>query len=379
MYLKKRFEQRWAYVTECDVEHIQFCLAEHLMEKKFYKAESIDEFVEEKLFPSIDAVIQEVKGAYSVVGIIGKKGMFAFKDQHGIRPLCYGKKETSSGIIHAFASESSVFSLLNGYENIRELERGEAVFVSFEGKSYQRILRQERQAFCSFEPVYFSYPNSMLLSQYVHDIREQLGKTLAEQYAEFRERIDHVTDAPKTAIPAAVSLAWAWGKPYGGLFARGDMRSFLEPDQFSRDEEIRRKLVFIPSAFKGKRVAVIDDSIVRGSTSRRMVSLFRECGAREVHIFSTFPQIISPCIYGIDTPDEDELIAARYGGNSEKIAAEIGADSVNFLSIDNLVKALGVKKEELCLACLNKDYPSGKEYMHEYISSRVEERTRLKI
>jgi len=377
--LRQKYEDRWTYVTSCDVEHIQFCLAENLLERKYYKAASIDEFVEEKLFPSIEAVLQDIKGAYSVVGIIGKKGLFAFKDQHGIRPLSYGKKQSDAGTIHAFVSESSALQFLHSYSDVREMEPGEAVFISFAGKPYERILKQGKAAFCSFEPVYFSYPNSVLLGQYVHDIRERLGQHLAEQYAEFKERIDHVTDSPKTAIPAAISLAWAWSKPYGGLFARGDTRSFLEPDQLSRDEEIRRKLVFIPSAFRGKRVAVVDDSIVRGSTSRRVVRLFREAGAREVHIFSTFPQIISPCIYGIDTPDEDELIAARYEGNPEKIAAEICADSVNFLSIDNLVKALGGRKEELCLACLNKDYPSGRECMDEYITSRKEERLRMKV
>ncbi|MEM7825761.1 MAG: amidophosphoribosyltransferase [Candidatus Aenigmatarchaeota archaeon] len=327
---------------ECDLE---------LLTRKLYL-----ELMEEKdIFSSAEACMKEVDGAFSVVGLNDKGEMFAFKDPHGIKPLCFGKTEK----VYAFSSESVGFDI-NGIEFLFEVKPGELITVDKKGFQRNQVVNSCKKAFCSFEFAYFSRPDSRYGEKYVYEIREEFGRNLAREYSDLLRKIDFVISMPETADDAAYGFHEESGIRWERATRRHRYiteRAFiLLPDE--RQKTISRKINILGQKIYGKIVAIIEDSIVRGDTTKVTVKKLRDMGAREVYVFITFPRITSPCFYGIDMATYDELIGARY--EPEEIAKIIGADGVFYQSLENYIEATGFKGNELCLGCIIGKYPTRK-------------------
>jgi len=379
--LKEKFrDKEWFFRTECDAEPLMMALAQNLLERRHEKTQEITAYLEKKLFPSLEDIMKEegkyyVNGAYSGVVILASRGLLAFRDPHGFRPLSFGVKKQGDNIVLAFASETSAFNYLGGYKEIRGLERGEAVFIDEKLNVYSRIIHQQKETFCSFEHNYFAGQDSDLLGVKVYDARLMLGKALAEYFSARKDGIDLVMAVPKTAIPAAIGMARAWKKDYGeGLIVRGETRSFLEPTQKERDAAVVDKHIYIKSQIEGRRLALVDDSYVRGTTSKKIIAKLKELGAKEVHIFFTYDMISWPCVYGIDTPERGELGAAKHHQSIEEITKDLGADSANFFPHTEFGKAIGVSQDRFCFACVTGNYPTDTAEYRAYLDTRKKER-----
>ena len=382
--LKEKFrDKEWFFRTECDAEVLMMTLAQNLLERRHEKTRDINNYLEKKLYPSLEDIMQKegkyyVNGAYSVVAILAGRGLLAFRDPHGFRPLSFGTKKEGETTTYAFASETSVFNYIGGYANIRSVEHGEAVFVDEKLNVYSGIIHQEDEAFCSFEHNYFAGPDSDLKGVKVYDARLGMGRAIADYYSEKKDCVDVVMAVPKTAIPAAIELAHAWGKDYReGMIVRGNIRSFLEPTQKEREFAVVDKMIWIKSQIQGKRIALVEDSTVRGTTLAAIIKKLRELGALEVHVFSTYDMIGWPCVYGIDTPEREELIAARLEQNLEAITRELGADSVNYLPHTEFGRAIGVPQNELCFSCVTGKYPTDTAEYRAYLDARKKERKQM--
>ena len=295
----------------------------------------------------IDALLR-VKGAYSLA-ILTEEGLFVARDPYGLRPLCLGKM----GDAYVVASETCAFDLI-GAQYIREVEPGEIIQITEKGLVSHKPFLKTRLALCIFEYVYFARPDSKIFNYTVYEIRKNLGKQLA---AEAGVAGDIVIPVPDSGVPAALGYAEASGIPYETGLIRNHYvgRTFIEPAQSIRDFGVKIKLNPVREVLQGKRVIVVDDSIVRGTTSQKIVKMIRQSGAREVHFRISSPPIISPCYYGIDTPTHKELIAAN--NNIEEIQKYITAESLAYLSMEGMQKAAPHKDEEYCTACFSKDYP----------------------
>jgi amidophosphoribosyltransferase len=335
--------------TSNDLELILYTLAGEL-EKKDLGTLTVDD-----IFDSVESLQAKVEGAYSVVTIIANKGMLAFRDMHGIRPLVLGKKYTSRGIDYAFASESTVFDYL-GFETVRELEPGEAMFVDSEGALHSRAPQADKAAFCVFEYIYFAREDAMMNGRMVATTRVAMGKSLARAVRAAGLQPDIVIDVPSSAYFAASGLAEALGVPYRrGLSKNNHIgRSFIVPDQVERERLVRQKLNPIRGVLEGKKVAVVDDSIVRGTTAKHIVRLIRESGAREVYFISAAPPIKYPCVYGIDIAIRREIIAANY--DISEIKNYIGADAVVYPELSDLKEIFTSMPG--CYACFSGQYPT---------------------
>ena len=297
-------------------------------------------------FEAVENVMGQVRGAYSVLTAIEGKGLLAFRDPHGIRPLALGRNEQG----YCLASETVVFDQL-GYTYERDIRPGEAVLIDHDREiSSQQFTNKEHRP-CMFEWVYFSRPDSMLEQTSVYDVRLRLGRELAR---EFEHDADVVIPAPDTARTAAMGFAEEREMMHreGLIKNRYSPRTFILPDDEMREDAVRIKLNPIRSVVDKKRVAVIDDSIVRGTTSKRIVGLLDKAGAHEVHFLASCPPITDPCYYGIDIPTKEELIAS--GRSVEEIRTYIGADSLTYLSLEGLTRAIGMAP---CMACLTGEYP----------------------
>ncbi|MCC7569160.1 MAG: amidophosphoribosyltransferase [Candidatus Methanofastidiosa archaeon] len=301
---------------------------------------------------AIGETMDTVQGSYSATMLLGKEGgqVLAIRDPHGIRPLVLGKKETETGPTYMVCSESVGLDV-TGYELVRDIAPGEMVSLCDNGIT-SRQLRPAQPSHCIFEYVYFSRPDSVIEGHSVYDVRFKLGTNLA-----FDHEVDTVIPVPDTARTAALGFALENGIAYreGLIKNRYIGRTFIMPTQRFRESAIVEKLNVIRREIEGKRIALVDDSIVRGTTSRRIVGLLRRYGAKEVHFVSSCPPITHPCFYGIDMTIKDELIASC---GTEGIEKKIGADSVTYQSIDGLVKAIGIPRSQLCLACLTGEYPT---------------------
>lgn len=302
-------------------------------------------------FKAAEYILNTVKGSYSIVGVIAGKGLFAIRDSHGIRPLVLGKKYNS----YIFSSESVVLQTLDT-EFVRDVKPGEAVFISdktFEIES--KVLLPKKKAHCMFEWVYFSRPESMIEERAVYKARLSLGVILANKLRnEDDEEIDVVIPVPDTARATAIKMAEALGVRYreGLIKNRYIARTFIMPIQESRKYFVNVKLDVIISIIKGKNVAVVDDSIVRGTTSKKIIQKLRDAGAKKITFISACPPIKYPCFYGIDMSTEKELIANNK--SIEEIRKYIGADVLIYTTVDDLKKAI---RRDMCCACLNADYP----------------------
>lgn len=291
--------------------------------------------------------MKKVEGAYCVT-ILTKTTLYAFRDPHGFRPLSLAKINGS----YAISSETCAFGII-GAEKIRDIEPGEVIKITRNGlKSY--FSPKKKKSFCIFEFVYFSRPDSLIGGQSVYSVRERLGKALANTCP---KDADLVMGVPDSGIPAAIGFSIESGVPFReGLIKNKYIgRTFINPEQVERLKTIRLKLNALRSVITGKKIVLVDDSIVRGNTMRQIVTFLKEKGAKEVHVRITCPPIINPCFFGVDFPSSDELSA--HEKSKEMICEQIKADSLEFITLDDMVKATGFPKKEFCLACFNGDYP----------------------
>ena len=321
------------------------------------------------VFDAVREVYQEVIGGYSVVVLIANKGILAFKDPNGIRPLLMGEKKNNGRKSYAFASESIALSI-QGYENIKDLKPGEAVFVDKNMAVSSKVVEAGTPAPCVFEYVYFSTVESVYEGRPIYEVRKRLGEELAAKVRKHWPdlQVDIVIPVPDTSRTAANSLAKALGVPYeeGLIKNRYIGRTFIMPVQKIRENAMKLKLKPIDSVIRGKNIMVVDDSIVRGTTSRRIVQLLRESGAKKVYFLSTFPPIVNPCYYGIDFQRREELIA--HGKTIGQVETEIGADKLVYMELEGLQKAVGTDK--LCTACITGKYPTTTEHAKELTDLR---------
>jgi len=296
----------------------------------------------------IDALSQ-VRGAFSVV-ILTDHGIIAAKDPYGLRPLCLGRLRESWLV----ASETCAFDLINA-EYVREIEPGELVVLSDQGVTSYLPFPKADPAMCVFEYVYFSRPDSRIFGgQVVYQTRKAMGKQLAkESYVP----ADAVIAVPDSGLPAALGFAEGSGIPFEVGLIRNHYvgRTFIEPEQSIRHFGVKVKLNAVPEVLRGKRVVVVDDSIVRGTTSRKIVKMIRHAGAREVHMRISSPPIISPCFYGIDTPTKKELIGSSH--TIQEVRKYITADSLAYLSLEGMLRAAPGRPEHYCNACFTERYP----------------------
>ncbi|MBI3034192.1 amidophosphoribosyltransferase [Candidatus Woesearchaeota archaeon] len=316
-----------------------------------------DAYTEKGFFQAVRAVQEKLTGGYSAVGVIEGKGIFAFKDPNGIRPLLFGKRGNKSETSYAFASESIALSI-EGYNQIRDLKNGEAVFIDKNLGVQSETTMAKQHKPCVFEFVYFSAVESKLEGKSIYEVRRRLGQALASKVRKHwpELEIDVVIPVPDTSRPAADSIAKSLGIPYeeGLVKNRYIGRTFIMPTQKIRENALKLKLKPIESVIRGKNVMVVDDSIVRGTTSKRIVQLLRDFGAKKVYLLSTFPPIRNPCLYGIDFTNEKELIAGSK--TIAEIEREIGADKLIYMDTEDLKEAVGL--ESTCTACITGEYPT---------------------
>jgi amidophosphoribosyltransferase len=301
--------------------------------------------------------LRRVEGAFSLV-MMSPDRIFAARDPRGFRPLAMGRVAGLEGQKRdtiVFASETCAFDLIGAtYE--RDVKPGELVVVGPEGITSRVYAPEAPQSSCIFEHVYFSRPDSMVFGRPVQTSREELGRQLAR---EAPVEADIVVPVPDSGVTAAVGYAAESGIPFRFGLIRNHYvgRTFIEPSQSVRDFGVKLKLNPVRALLQGKRVVLIDDSIVRGTTSRKIVRMIRSAGAKEVHMRVSCPPTISPCFYGVDTPSKSQLIAANK--SVEEIQAYIGADSLSYLSLEGLKKACGEgEKTSYCSACYTGSYPT---------------------
>ncbi len=291
----------------------------------------------------------ELVGGYAVVLLVGPR-VYAFRDPLGIRPLVFGTVE--GGV--AVASESVALELMGG-QAVREVEPGEIVVLD-RGQLARssRIPNNGERAHCMFEWVYFSRPDSIAEGRPVYEVRHRIGERLAE---ESPVEADLVVPVPDSARPQALGFAERSGIPYAEALIKNRFveRTFILPDQRRREFEVRVKLHPVPGLLKGKRVVLLDDSIVRGTTLREIVQMVRGAGATRVDVRVGCPPIQAPCYFGVDMKERKELVA--FGRTEAEIAGVVGADSVKYLSVPGLVESIGLRGDRLCLGCLTGRYP----------------------
>ncbi len=296
---------------------------------------------EQDFFTAVKGVHQRVRGGYAVVTMIANYGLIAFRDPDGIRPLVFGKRETLSGPEYMIASESVALDVL-GFELIRDVKPGEAVYVTTDGELYTQVCADNTSYRpCIFEHVYFARPDSIMDGISVYKARLRQGEKLAEKI--LRERPDHDIDVvipiPDSSRVSGQALAYNLGVKFreGLMKNRYIGRTFIMPGQQKRKKSVRQKLNTIGLEFKDKNVLLVDDSIVRGTTSEQIIQMARDAGAKKVYIASAAPSVKYPNVYGIDMPSVDELIA--HGRTDEEVARKIGADWLIYQDIDDLVAA----------------------------------------
>ena len=304
---------------------------------------------------ALHTVLSRAEGAFSMV-ILEADAVHAVRDPHGFRPLCLGRLGTADapeGWI--VASESPALDVI-GAAFIREIGPGEMVTITNEGVTSVQLLEpaEGKEKLCIFEFVYFARPDTYLMGHQVHTTRRRMGELLA---AQSNVEADIVMGVPDSGIPAAEGYAKASGIPFGyGLVKNRYIgRTFIAPDQNMRAASVRRKLNPLRENIEGQRLVVVDDSIVRGTTTRALVGMLRDAGAREVHLRISSPPFMWPCYYGIDTPTRDDLLAANH--SIEEMRDYIGCDSLEFISLENLRLAIQLNGE-CCDACLTGDYPA---------------------
>jgi amidophosphoribosyltransferase len=293
--------------------------------------------------------LNQVEGAYSLL-VLTPDELYAVRDPRGFRPLNLGKL----GDTWLVASETCAFDLLDA-QYVREIEPGEMVRISRSGIESIRFAPEKPHQQCIFEHVYFSRPDSLIFGRSVNESREALGRMLAQEHP---VDADIVVPVPDSGVPAAVGYALESGIPFRMGLIRNHYigRTFIEPSQAIRNFGVKLKLNPVRGLIGGKRVVLVDDSIVRGTTSRKIVRMVRDAGAKEVHVRISCPPTISPCYYGVDTPTREELIASS--NTPEQICKFLGADSLGYVSLANLKRAVDDAKGNYCTSCYTGNYPT---------------------
>ncbi len=301
--------------------------------------------------PLIFDAMRKVKGAYSLV-ILRERQLIAVRDPHGFRPLVLGKNRSGSYFV---ASETCALDIVDA-EYLRDVNPGEVLVIDDAGlRSYYPFEHTEKPTKCIFEYVYFARPDSKIFNDWVYGIRKEMGKNLAKEYP---VDADYVVPVLDSGLLAAKGYSEESGIPLEiGLIRNHYVgRSFIQPTQDIRDLSVKLKLNPVRYVVEGKRLIVIDDSLVRGTTSKKIINMLKNAGAKEVHLLISSPPVVSPCYYGIDTPTREELIANQM--SIEEIRKYIGADSLYYLSLEGMINAANkFRQKGFCTACFTGDYP----------------------
>lgn len=322
---------------------------------------------ERTLAGALREALLQLEGAFSLV-FLAQDCVIVARDPHGFRPLAMGQLELSGDrISYVFASETCAFDLIDAvYMN--DVEPGEMVIVGPKGMSRERYAPSHSRAHCAFEHVYFSRPDSIVFGRSVQQSRELLGRLL---HREHPTSADVVVPVPDSGVAAALGYAAESGIPFRQALIRNHYvgRTFIEPSQAIRDFGVKLKLNPIRHLLEGKSVVLVDDSIVRGTTSRKIVRMVRNAGAREVHLRISCPPTVSPCFYGVDTPHKSELIAANH--TVDEIRRYVEADSIGYLSHESLRIAVADTKNQYCYACYTGDYPTDLIHIQELMGAKA--------
>ncbi len=296
----------------------------------------------------IKETFKKLRGSFSLAVLVDNR-LFAIRDSFGLRPLVLGEINGGYGV----ASESVAFNALGG-RMLRDVEPGEIVEITPAGFLTHHVFKRKHKAHCMFEYVYFARADSIIDGRSVYDVRRRIGRNLAKEHP---VNADFVVPVPDSGRAHAIGFSEESGIPYaeGLMKNRYVERTFILPSQESRVKEINMKLNPVKSVVEGRRIVLVDDSIVRGNTMRKIVKMLRDSGAREVHLRIGSPPIVAPCYLGIDMKTRDQFIAAEH--SIEEIRDLIGADSLGYISIDGLVDAIGIPADDLCLGCLTGKYP----------------------
>jgi amidophosphoribosyltransferase len=295
------------------------------------------------------SVVRRIEGAFSLV-IMTENELIGVRDPHGFRPLCLGRVDDA----WVLSSETCALDLIHA-KFVRDIEPGEIVVINKDGvRSIKAFPEPQRRAFCMFEYVYFARPDSTISGRNVYKVRVEMGRQLAREHP---VEADLVIPVPDSGVYAGLGYAEESKIPFELAFIRNHYvgRSFLQPSQLIRDFNVRVKLNLIEELVRGKRVIIVDDSIVRGTTCKARVKTLKDAGAKEVHVRVSCPPHMNPCVYGIDFPDRNKLMAANH--SVDAIRQYLNADSLHYLSPEGMVKATGLPKSNFCMACWDGDYP----------------------
>ena len=308
---------------------------------------------EDRLKHALREALLRLEGAYSLA-LIARDRLIVARDPHGFRPLAFGRLEHNGHVAYVFASETCAFDLI-GATYVDDVEPGEMITVDPDGLHRERFAPAQKRCHCVFEHVYFSRPDSVVFGRSVQESREMLGRLLAR---EAPVEADIVVPLPDSGVDAAIGYAAESGLPYRMGLIRNHYvgRTFIEPKQSIRDFGVKLKLNPVRGIIEGKRVVLVDDSLVRGTTSKKIVRIMRQVGAKEVHLRISCPPTVSPCYYGVDTPDKNELIAANR--SLDKIRDHTEADSLAYLSLEGLQRAVRDTQDEYCYSCYTGEYPT---------------------
>ncbi|MCL1905180.1 MAG: amidophosphoribosyltransferase [Methanomassiliicoccaceae archaeon] len=337
MELKKKYlDLGWSFMTDSDSELISKIIGKYLTQNN-------------EPVKAIRSMMAEVEGAYALT-ILYNNRVFGVRDPYGFKPLCLGRLTDG----HMLASESVSLDIFRG-DIIRDVAPGEIMEITADGfKSYPSQTPCQK-AHCMFEWVYFARPDSMIDGIEVYDVRRNVGKILAEEWP---AEVDLVMPVPDSGRAHALGFSVGSKIQYEEGFMKNRFveRTFILPDQKQREASVVMKMNPIRSTVNGKKILIVDDSIVRGTTLLKLIKMLRDAGAKEVHVRIGCPPVIAPCYYGVDMKSRDQFIATRY--TLDEIREQIGADSLGYISLEGLVRAIGIPESDLCLACVNSKYPT---------------------
>lgn len=337
------------------------------------ETDKLAELAPEKIFSAMKRVFKRVEGGYAVVSLIVNHGLLAFRDPKGIRPLVIGKRQNGDKTEYIVASESVAVQTL-GFELMRDVAPGEAVYIDQNGNLHSKQCVKADFSPCIFEYVYLARPDSLIDNISVYKSRLRMGQYLAKKIKKDKLPIDVVIPVPETSRHIAITVASDLNVKYREGFMKNRYigRTFIMPNQAARKKSIRYKLNPIPLEFKNKNVLLVDDSIVRGNTSRQIVDMVREAGAKQVYFASAAPALVNPCVYGIDMPTRKDFIANKL--THDEIRQAINVDKLYYQSYEDLEKSAQTgnqKIKKFCHACMGGSYPTGK--INEEVLERVEQ------
>ena len=331
-YMKKG----WSFLTDSDSEMVARILSKHIIQT-------------EDVIDAIRLTMKELDGAYSLTIMI-KDRIFGVRDPYGFRPLCIGKFKNA----YMMVSESAALDTLRG-KFVRDVEPGEIVEITSDSIVSYPMMEKSPRAHCMFEWIYFARPESIMDGREVYNVRKRVGMILAR---EAPADVDLIMPVPDSGRAHALGFSIGSGIQYEEGFMKNRFieRTFILPDQKARENAVSMKMNPIKSTVKGKRILIVDDSIVRGTTLKQLITMLRNAGAKEVHVRIGCPPVIAPCYYGVDMKSRDQFIANFY--SVDEIKDIIGADSLAYISLAGLVEALEMPEDDLCLACVNNKYPT---------------------